>query len=341
MKSCKTTTLRDRCIVSFGGEAREAKFYKIFNNELKCLPKVYYSHVSWFTGLYVIIMENLKSQKKVINKNFIKNVGTADVQNEENDDSSEYVLQDVFMKAAEIHAKFWKDKRLLKNSWLRGTYWYNGDEVLWKMSLGSSKERWNKFKIKLLRENEGCQDGKLKWSNKLIHIIDKAYENTTWEKLQKDLNNPKNPFTLVHGDFHSGNMFYFINAKANTNETNQLIFVDWSEVGVSDPILDIGEVMILDINPGVRRKHEKKLIQAYYDRLISLGISKQEYSFENCWKKYQTFTIERWLCMFSAMDGALKDELILQFIHNQIVAFIEDHDIQASYTINPLYFSVQ
>ena len=79
------------------------------------------------------------------------------------------------------------------------------------------------------------------------------------------------------------------------SSTNEVVWVDWPEVGIWEPMVDIGQTMISDIKLDVRREHERDLVKTYWDNLISRGVSPTEYTFQQCWKSYQRSPIERWI----------------------------------------------
>jgi aminoglycoside phosphotransferase (APT) family kinase protein len=165
------------------------------------------------------------------------------------------------------------------------------------------------------------------WSRKLISIIDKSFAYSTWPNFQKEFAN-STPFTLCHGDFHAANM---INKQDNT-----IILLDWSEVGIWSPMTDIGQLFISDIKPNVRRSNEVQLIKHYWHQLIQNGVSAGEYPFEECWKSYESSPIERWIWMFAYLSGLDLPAKAIQYFHDQLLSFIEDHSDRPYYILKPV-----
>lgn len=143
------------------------------------------------------------------------------------------VLRSIYMKIAVIHAQYWRDKystvfvlhqitpfrSLLQVKWLKGAKWYNGrGKTAWETGIARSKFAWEAVKQRV-------SSGQLPitLSPKLQKVIDKSFQNTTWEALQQHLHDPKVPFTLCHGDFHAANMMM-------VKSSGKVLMFDWSEV---------------------------------------------------------------------------------------------------------------
>ena len=245
----------------------------------------------------------------------------------ENPCEPEQILKEIYIKAAEMHAIYWNDRSLLNKKWLKYADWYEGKgQATWSLGIKGSKRYWDKAKIEMKSSLAS-----VKWSPKLISIIDKSYENSTWEKVQEQLKDPKIPFTLAHGDFHASNMLY-------KSLKNEFAWLDWSEIGIWEPMVDIGQIIISDVQPEVRRKHERNLIKIYWDNLINNGVSATEYTFEQCWKSYQVSPIERWIWMFAILTGFGLPPKAIQYFHDQLLFFIEDHSDQPYYILRPIAF---
>ena len=190
MKTYNSDTISARYTNIAGSRYREAIFYENFRN-ISVKPNIYYAYGSPYTGNCIIFMEDLRSKATGINFYFGNQVwGTKELDKPR---EPKLMLEDIFIKAAEMHATYWNDKELMKNKWLKGVAWYAGkDQATWSMGLKTGRNMWNKSKLKM-------KDDGVKWSSKLISIIDKSYENSSWEKVQEQLSDSKIPFTLTHG----------------------------------------------------------------------------------------------------------------------------------------------
>jgi aminoglycoside phosphotransferase (APT) family kinase protein len=82
----------------------------------------------------------------------------------------------------------------------------------------------------------------------------------------------------VHGDFHGNN--FFLNHKED-----RVVFTDFSEIGVGDPMSEIVQYVISNIETSHRREHEMEMLKFYHDQLVKGGVT--DFSFEDCVKGYK------------------------------------------------------
>lgn len=82
------------------------------------------------------------------------------------------------------------------------------------------------------------------------------------------------PFTLVHGDFKLGNIFF----DDLVEPENSVIAYDWQVAGRFRSASDVGLFILQSFTTDSRRKLEHQLLSDYYCRLTDLGVS--EYSYE-------------------------------------------------------------
>jgi hypothetical protein len=96
-------------------------------------------------------------------------------------------------------------------------------------------------------------------------------------------------------------------------------------------------MFISDVKPELRRVDEVELIKRYWNRLIENGVSAREYPFEKCWNAYECRSIECWIWVFAYLSGL--DDLptkAIQYFHDQLLCFIEDHSDRPFYLIRPV-----
>jgi hypothetical protein len=140
------------------------------------------------------------------------------------------VVKAQFSHAADIHAEFWCDKRLLQapyNVWLRSANWYGGGcvaartrwelamEEIRRYALGSLQiasasvdgvhSNWTAVKEKI-----GSGKSDLKFSPVLVDVFDRSIARSSWHEVAAKLQDPSLPFTLCHGDFHASNMMLLL-----------------------------------------------------------------------------------------------------------------------------------
>eukprot|EP01138_Halocafeteria_seosinensis_P005137 gb/GECG01005252.1/.p1 GENE.gb/GECG01005252.1/~~gb/GECG01005252.1/.p1 ORF type:complete len:447 (+),score=54.97 gb/GECG01005252.1/:1-1341(+) len=321
LKMARTSTISERYQSMGMGQFREGRVYTEFSKELQdILPDCYYSFGSSITGDSVMLMENLQKRGVGANHYFGNQTWGAKALTDEEYEKPEIVLESMFTRFADIHAKYWCKPELKQHPWLKGADWYRGtNKTKWLTAVKASNRMWEEAKAKMKTSG-------VNWSEKLIDIIDRSFEATTWENLQKRLNDPEVPFTFTHGDFHAANMIWLPKEK-------RPIAVDWSEVGVWEPAAELGQSMISDIRREWARKHEKELVRKYWKRLTSRGVSPQKYTFEKCWHAYELGGAEKWVFMIAVMSSFPIPAEAMQYFHDQLLGFIEDHGDYPAYPL--------
>jgi thiamine kinase-like enzyme len=310
-------------VSAFTGSLREALFYQFMDSDdtLGVMPTIYYSQAVTETGEYVIVMEDL-SGTTVPGGHLFGNQCWGKVELPSDVEQNPVkILEVLFKHAAQMHAKYWRDKKLLKHSWLRNVDYLNGsDKDKWEFSMYQIQEKWENL-MSIVKNNQTT----VKWSDKLINEMNFALRRTNWKAYQKTFNikKPKTAFTLCHGDFHAGNVLW---SNDQQHCKTPFYLVDWAEVGVQCPFTDLAQFVIGNVSIDVRRKHEEELFNIYHKQLIESGVDAETFPLEVCWYRYKSGGIERWLQMLTilaSIDG-LQDSAI-QWFHDQVSAFIEDH----------------
>ncbi|KAF9920179.1 hypothetical protein FBU30_010033 [Linnemannia zychae] len=319
------------------GNTREVVFYgsDIAKGLLPStlLPKIYYTHKSFWLGEYVVIMEDIKkrgaenissdnsTQKSPVDVNFIfgnQIWGVPDSIDRASLPQPSDMLDQMFLTAAEMHAQHWNDKRLFELDWLKSAGWYKGtNRSRWEWSVQAGEVAWEKGKAM-----SASGEFAVKYSDKVVRIMDSAFKRASWECLQKRLQDKSIPFTLTHGDFHAANM---ILDRSPSTQAPSICMYDWSEVCIWEPTTDLGQTVISDVPVSIFKTHARVALKKYWDRLIELGAFKPEaYPFETCWRSFLRGGVEKWLwtfgilCSYPGMPANA-----VQYFHDQILAFIE------------------
>eukprot|EP01012_Entosiphon_sulcatum_P007468 TRINITY_DN1379_c0_g1_i2.p1 TRINITY_DN1379_c0_g1~~TRINITY_DN1379_c0_g1_i2.p1 ORF type:complete len:489 (+),score=59.97 TRINITY_DN1379_c0_g1_i2:33-1469(+) len=321
------------------GTGREGRLYHELAAEVglgPLVPKTYYSSTSF--DRLVVIMEDLQDGRTTPVNYFFGNQiwGVPDNLPTGLPDKL-VVLEEMFLRAADLHAVRWNDRALLENKWLKSAPWYSGeDRASWELGMECGKRKWEHAKAKV----------KNGWvlSDELVAIIDKSYANSSWEQLQRHLHDPEIPFALVHGDFHASNMLWRLEKPQGFQgrfADTQLIWVDWSEVGVWEPAADLSQTIISDVRPEVW-PHLKDLVHKYYARLeasvdqsgnkVHLGT----FTFEKCWERFQQAGVERWIWMFCYLATMELPGKCIQYFHDQTLNFIKMHGNHPYYVLKPV-----
>ncbi|KAL0244249.1 hypothetical protein GEMRC1_008334 [Eukaryota sp. GEM-RC1] len=293
--------------------SKEAKFYQHFQQQAaSVIPNVYYSHANMSTGVYTIIMEDL-SDSFLVGKILGNQCwGEVDVPAEFDFDHTE-LINHVFLTIADLHSTFWNDSSLFKHKFLKNTDHCQGKgRNRFEFGVYSIKSKWNAI---CKATAKGTMT--FKWSPTVVKAINTLFSNSSWKQYRSSLT--KQPYTLVHQDFHPNNMMIDRNRK--------LSIFDWSEAGVGCPFSDLSQWMISHVDPELRRRIERTVVRNYYDKLVENGVDVP--SFEQCFQYYIVGGIERWLQMLIIMGhfyrlGGLP-EYGLQFFYDQVEAFVSDH----------------
>ena len=133
----------------------------------------------------------------------------------------------------------------------------------------------------------------------------------------------KRAITLVHGDFHPKNLFWH-------HERKWVLMTDFSEIGLGDPVSDLAQYVISDVDTNTRRLHELDILKAYWNCLISEGVNTKEYPFSCCLESYKKDGISRWILMLPMMAYW---NVNLSFFNEQVNSFIGNHNPDAEYIV--------
>jgi thiamine kinase-like enzyme len=312
------------------GSAREGLFYQKFgtgkhedSSDVWCVvPRVYNVRASWSSGNNLIVMEDLALRGTVAGGQLFGNQcwGPAVVPKELEADPV-FVLERIFLRMADIHATYWRDQTLLKQSWLKHVDWLHGqDRVRWEIGMVSMKARWEHI---MKQVSTGATS--VKWDPVLTADIDKAAKTTSWTEFGRrfDLSSPKTAVTLCHGDFHANNMMW--RGQREPKNITEVYMIDWPEVGMFCPFTDLAQFLISNASPALRRKCEMKLLKLHHDRLIEKGVDETLFPFDECVERYKVGGQERWMQMLILIATIGLPEPAVTWFHDQVAAFVHDH----------------
>jgi len=304
------------------GHAREALFYHKYgtakDSQISNIPKVLYAKGSMMTGDVLILMEDLSPVASAGGHLFGNQCwGPPQLPKDANIDPM-VALETIFLSAADMHAKYWRQESLLSESWMKMVSYLQGkNRSQWEFATDRIKMKWQK----LLKAAEEKTTG-VKWSDTVISEINTTMANTNWNNFQRrfDVSSPDTPFTLCHGDFHASNLLWVWKQK-----DIPFYLVDWSEISVYCPFTDLAQFMISHVTTELRREHELRIFTAYYNRLVERGVSPKTFPIEACWARYKAGGIEKWTSMLIIMASFNLPDAAIQWFHDQVHDFIEDH----------------
>jgi len=102
------------------------------------------------------------------------------------------------------------------------------------------------------------------------------------------------PFTLVHGDLRSDNIFFPRNSRGHFK------VIDWQTTGIGQPMTDIARWLTQSISIEQRRKTEHTLLQLYHRQLVANGIN--NYSYKSMLNEYKLNLVVTLLMFSMSMD---------------------------------------
>ena len=221
-----------------------------------------------------------------------------------------------FSAFARLHAGNWNDRGLVQHAYLRGADWFQQQgEASFLAAQQQGAACWAKTKPAI---EQGTT--KVKWAPELVAIIDASFARVSWTAFQERLR--ATPFTLVHADSHPANMMW-------RAATQRLVLLDFEVVGLGSGPQDLSQFLISHMASATRRACEHDLVRGYYAELTANGVSADEYSWDACWAEYQRGGSERWVWLV-ALLSAMCPAPMVQFWHDQLLEFMQDHGITAA-----------
>ena len=205
------------------------------------------------------------------------------------------VAEVTFRAYARLHARYWRDEKLLGLSWLRGAEWVSGENRrAFEESQSYAQAQWKRAKESLQVQQ---------WFDPLVFAaVEKTAGGVSWERQQQRLNRQSH-WTLVHGDCWPGNVMW--------HREGRVKLVDWEMAGVGSGPQDLGQYVISNMEPAVRRECERRIVGAYFAELEACGV--RGHSFDECWREYTVGGTERWLwflCYFAGTEGMRLDQIL-------------------------------
>ncbi|KAM9958865.1 hypothetical protein ACTFIW_012455 [Dictyostelium discoideum] len=339
------------CIVSSleSKTYREAEFYqkqmksnKESGMKFDFLPIIYYANKNNETGEYSIIMQDLSEYVSACKVMGNQCWGKVQGLNLDLYDPFE-IVKKCFLETSKIHIENWRDcKKFLSNqsnSWLKDFDIYQGNDC--------GKEEWVKKNYQVLKST---------WEEKTLPIINKIqeqYKETSsplinvdqvlkvieiyfnhylkWEqfKTRIDTSNEKNAFSLIHGDFHAGNVMVplvldGVEQQQQHNKNDKLYLLDFSEIGFGCPFSDMAQFIISNCEIKFRRENEEKLFKIYWNSLLESGIDLSDFPFDYSFKIYKRGGIDRWIKINILMSPHIPEFAFIYFF-NQLSTFVMDH----------------
>jgi aminoglycoside/choline kinase family phosphotransferase len=157
-----------------------------------------------------------------------------------------------------LHAPRWNDASLKAFDWL-----YTEPEQGRSMSLQMLPMLWNGFVDR--------------YSDQLSDEVRTA-GTALFENIAAYVADAGGPKTIVHGDYRLDNLLL-------GPQVHDVAVVDWQTIALGSAASDVAYFIGAGLLPADRRAHEDDLLHAYYDDLVSAGVS--GFSWEECRRDYR------------------------------------------------------
>ncbi|KAK5578871.1 hypothetical protein RB653_008546 [Dictyostelium firmibasis] len=300
------------------------------------LPIIYYAKKDNKTGEYSVIMQDLSGYISACKAMGNQCWGKVDGLDLELYDQFE-IVKKCFLETSKIHIENWRDsKKLLSNesnSWLKDFDIYQGNDCGkedWiKKNYQNLKSIWEEKTLPIIKKIQEQQGSNSQLINvdQVLEVVDIYFNHyLKWDqfKTRIDKNDEKIAFSLIHGDFHAGNVMVPYSENKH-DKTNKLYLLDFSEIGFGCPFSDMAQFIISNCGIEFRRENEEKLFKIYWNSLVESGkIDLNNFPFDYCFRIYKRGGIDRWIMINILMSPHIPEFAIIHFF-NQLSTFIKDH----------------
>lgn len=220
---------------------REARFYQELAADCGLgTPKHYFSSYDMETAEVIYLLEDGVHLRTV----------------DRADDCSLEDGRAALLSLANMHRKWWENERLGKLPWLRD-HGSNGPSEWVQQRLENSIDAF--LEVGGDHVPLGLEGIARKFVPKLVEVSDEVVTP---------------PVTLVHGDYHPGNLFF----DDSQDLENRAVVFDWQTVGRVRGTDDVSSFMSTAFDVASRRQHEQDLLTEYHSALLDGGV--RDYSYD-------------------------------------------------------------
>lgn len=254
--------------------------------------------------------------------------------------------------AAHLHAAFWKDTNLT-GDWIRGISWVpvktsasSGYEASTTTTgtEGRGEDLWEVYQRQCREDWESLDFSTISWDPQLRACIDASIQRAKPDsggfEVFRQWMSTDAPWSLVHGDFHPANCMLIETNKADKldqdadldmalgrSERFQLLLLDWENVGIGSGPQEIGQFLISHMDPTLRAKVEKEVVEVYYKCLVSANTRiAEDMTFEQCWREYIVGGAGKWVWFMPLLAKSCPPKMT-QYFHDQLLSFLKTHGL--------------
>jgi hypothetical protein len=209
---------------------RETRIHVELGDDLGVrIPKLYYGESAANAGLFVLLLEDL-SHLRVGDEAGGGSIGDA---------------RAAIQNAAQLHARWWNDKRLVQHDWLNRPLDSGQAQTRQRLYLDAWEAVSGQLKSALPAE---------------VYEIGKRLGPNL-----ADVWSAASPaaLTLNHGDYRLANLFL---------DAGDVVTFDWQYALHGPPAIDLADFLVWSLTEDQRRKNEESLIDLYLETLVACGV---------------------------------------------------------------------
>jgi aminoglycoside phosphotransferase (APT) family kinase protein len=133
------------------------------------------------------------------------------------------------------------------------------------------------------------------------------------------------PFTLVHRDFHLGNMFF---------DGDGPVVYDWGNVAMGMGFYDVAYFLAGGLTEETRRAHDTALLARYRDGLADGGVDMSDTDFDNWHKVNALFClIVPLMAGGDALASNEQTDQVLQATMRRLFSYLRDHEVESVFDL--------
>lgn len=236
---------------AFGGYAREVEFYRHFGADPGVpTARCYYAEIDHATGAFVLLLEDMGACR--ISDPLQPTVEDAET---------------AVRHLAAFHAKWWDHPRLRELPFLR----YPGETADATFRAQARMALAAALPVVTQRFGSALPQILIVLAERMLANMERALD-TRNDVLASGV-------TLVHGDFHPGQLFY------PSERGGRFAVFDWQTVSAGSGGDDLARIVTLGLSVEQRERHDGELVALYHALLAEHGV--RGYTIEQCWQAYR------------------------------------------------------
>jgi len=289
---------------AIGGYTREVEFYRHFGDDAGIpIPRCYHAAADPCTGTFALLLEDMGCSRMA--------------------DGMEPSVEDTataIRHLAAFHAKWWNHPRLRELEFLH--YPGGGDDAAYlemgRNALGSA--------LPATRDRFGSS-----FPPSLDALATVLVENFD-QLIVRRHSGQSDAITLVHGDFHPGQMFF------PGPEGGRFAVYDWQTVGAGNGGDDLARIICTGLTPELQVAADRQLIALYHDGLRDAGV--EDFDAASCYDAFRLGLVTSVVVNIIAavnIDPAMIEAAeeageinVVDAMFGRLAAAAERHDVHAA-----------